>query len=292
MKVAEQQVEFVDEAQMLVRMPGLTHARLRRALQLLHAAEQLQAEEAEQRRPELLRIMTVAQVQALPAASVAQARRVAALREWLLATPYETVSSLREATGKSRDNLHVWLSRQRDAHRLFTVSHENTTVVPAFQFNGEYQPRAALRPVLQVLDQAGLSEWGLWSWFCTASGWLDGEVAAEVLEREPGLVQWAATRYVESLAPQAEIQQTRAGGEDRAAESESASAAPDRPTVVRGRRATNKDKSALAVEVVRTARVKGAQATSRSAGTTEALPAAAPDTTPPRKRARKQAPQA
>src|SRR5690606_30094127 len=68
----------------------------------------------------------------LSEAARAQAERVAQARARLLATPTATVESIAATRGCSLPAARQWLSRQRKADRLFTVTYERDTLVPGF----------------------------------------------------------------------------------------------------------------------------------------------------------------
>jgi hypothetical protein len=167
---------------------------------LLEAAEDLQAEEAERARPQLLRVMSVMHIEPVPDATVRQAKRLAALHDSLLATGYHTVPALRALRGDKSDNAtRTWISRRRDAHQLFTVTHEGILIVPAFQLTDESEPRPWLSPVLTALAAAELSGWATWTWLTTPSAWLSGHVPATVAETDPERVVAAAQRFVSNV---------------------------------------------------------------------------------------------
>jgi hypothetical protein len=183
------------------RVPGLTVERLRSALRLLSAADEMQADLADERRAQLLQAMIVADFDPVPVATLRQAQRLARHREHLLASgayPIEALAALRGDTAESATR--TWLTRRRKRDELFTVTHQNATLVPAFQLDDAGEPLSALRPVLKVLAKAGLSGWELWSWLATPTSWLGGQVPAALLTSSPARVVTAAERFASNLA--------------------------------------------------------------------------------------------
>ncbi len=168
--------------------------------QMLTAVAEIQADEAAANRPNLVRAMMVAEVDPIPAETVAQARRLARQREHLLATGAYTTEAMRELRGDEKaSTTHTWLSRRRKANELFTVTHDNSTLVPAFQLDGP-RPRKAVAEVLQALAPAQLGEWATWSWFTSASPWLGGRVPVDVITADPARVAQAAARFASNAA--------------------------------------------------------------------------------------------
>lgn len=183
------------------RIPGVSVARLRRALALLTAADELQAGIADGRRELLLQAMIVADFDPVPAATLAQAQRLARHREQLLASgayTTEALAALRGDTGESATR--TWLARRRKTDEVFTVTHQNATLVPAFQLDETGRPVTGLRPVLRALRGAGVTGWATWTWLTSASPWLDGQVPVDVLATDPGRVATAAERFASNAA--------------------------------------------------------------------------------------------
>lgn len=128
----------------------------------------------------------------VPAAMVVQAQRRAALRTELLGTGAFTYKALAEGRRMTPANVRQWVRRSRERFELFTVEHDNETLVPAFLLDADLSPRPAFRQVIAVLAEAGEDGWGLWAWLVHPTPWLDGKVPAEELEHNPGAVLQAA----------------------------------------------------------------------------------------------------
>lgn len=124
---------------------------------------------------------------------------LAALRARLLQTAHETPESLSRLRGETADVTRAWLDRSLAAGTIFDVPHDGQAVLPAFQFD----PAGAVRPesaaVVQQLRAVGLDGWQLWEWMCAPTGWLDGDVPAELLEENPAEVRTAAQYHALEL---------------------------------------------------------------------------------------------
>jgi hypothetical protein len=135
---------------------------------------------------------SLAETDPVPHAVVSQAQRRAALRTELLATGAFTYRALAEGRGSSSANVRQWVRRARERHELFTVDHDNETLVPAVLLDEELSPRPEFKRVITPLTEAGEDGWGLWAWLVNPSPWLDGAVPAAELFRCPEVVIEAA----------------------------------------------------------------------------------------------------
>jgi len=172
------------------------------ALALLDQAREIQADTADTSRGLLLQAMMAAAIDPVPHATVAAAERLARHREALLASgayPLDALARLRGDTPGSSAT-RTWVSRRRTAGSLFTVTHRDATLVPAFQLDEQAAPRPGLRPALRVLRAAGYDGWELWTWFSIPTPWLSGRVPATLLAEDPAAVERAAARFVAAAA--------------------------------------------------------------------------------------------
>jgi hypothetical protein len=162
----------------------------------------LQERRAPGARRELARTLgpSLADLDPVPYATVEQARRLAALRASLLRQGALSTAAVAEARGMTPNNARQWISRNRKAFRLFTVTHEGETLVPAFLLDEELEPRAGVREAIEALRKAGEDGWALWAWFATPSAWLGGRVPAEVVGSAPDLVADAARQRASAAA--------------------------------------------------------------------------------------------
>ena len=90
------------------------------------------------------------------------------------------------------NNARQWISRHRRTGRLFTVTQEGESLVPAFLLDEHLDPRAEPQPAISALRAVGEDGWALWAWFGTPSSWLGGRIPAELLATEPEVVAEAA----------------------------------------------------------------------------------------------------
>jgi len=129
-------------------------------------------------------------------AALEQVRRWTFLRAELQATEtydYATLSELRKTSRSS--TTRTWVSRRKHEKRMFTVSDGARTIIPAFQLDGDGEPRNDLAPVLSVLLSAGVDGWELWAWLTSPTGLLSGEIPEMVASINPGRALTAARRH-------------------------------------------------------------------------------------------------
>jgi hypothetical protein len=179
-----------------VEIEGLSPGDAQEALMLLQAARRLQYSHGTSAARGLLRTVTEANLELTPPASVEHARRLADLRQALLATPVYTHETLAEVRGDaSTSSTRTWVSRARDRGQLFTVKVDGRTVIPAFQLSDEGEPRSEYASVLAPLLEARIDGWTLWTWLTSSTPLLSGAVPVEVVDSAPERVLQAAKRF-------------------------------------------------------------------------------------------------
>jgi hypothetical protein len=136
----------------------------------------------------------------VPFATLEQARRLSALRTMLLASGALSMEALADARGITANNARQWVSRHRKADRIFTVSYEGESLIPAFLLNDVFDPRPEVQEPIRLLHGAGEDGWALWTWFATPSAWVGGYVPAELLVTNPSLVSAAARQRAATAA--------------------------------------------------------------------------------------------
>jgi hypothetical protein len=170
---------------------------LRTALQLLYLARTAQGERLTQTREDILRVLVMTGEPVVPEASLTQANRLAAHRNRLLQTAWFSYEILADLRGDSSESAtRTWVTRQRDKHALFTVSHAGRAVIPGFQFTDTWATRDDLGPALAVLMEGGVDGWELWTWLTTPTGWLGGRVPQTTARERPELVEAAARNFL------------------------------------------------------------------------------------------------
>jgi len=180
--------------------PGRDTETLRRVARLLTEVAEVQADEASARRDSLVRAMLKADIDPIPADTVAQAHRLARQRERLLVSGALDVGALSITRGdSSKSATRTWLARRRKAGELFTVSYEGSTLLPAFQLDSEGNPLPLISRVLSSLRDARLGSWATWTWFCSTSSWLGGLRPLDLLDQPDRIVN-AADRFVSNVA--------------------------------------------------------------------------------------------
>src|SRR5690606_28983266 len=166
------------------------------ALQLLQKVRAVQADHVAASRDDLLRALMAANVSLTPPASLAQAQRLAAHRDALLATPTFSYEALRQVRGdRAESTTRTWVARRRETNHIFTISHKGRTLVPAFQFDDRGEPREELRPILSTLIKAGITGWPLWPWLTSPTSLLSGEIPEQVARSAPARALRAAQRF-------------------------------------------------------------------------------------------------
>lgn len=181
---------------------GITESDARNILSRLLQAGLLQERKAPEARRQLAQVLepSLTEIDPVPRATVDQARRLAELRASLLRRGALTTSALAEARGITPNNARQWISRHRRAHRIFTVTHEGETLVPAFLLDDAFEPNPSAAAAIAPLRAAGEDGWALWTWFASPSAWLGGRVPSEVLTIDPEAVAVAAKRRAAAAA--------------------------------------------------------------------------------------------
>jgi hypothetical protein len=171
-------------------------AELTEFLELFTVIRTLQAEHVEASREDLMRALMGQGVNLTPTASLSQAQRLATHRNMLLATPFHSYASLGQQRGDSSDsNTRTWVARRREAHELFTVSHNGRALIPGFQFDEHGELRAELAPLLSALVNGGIHSWALWTWLTSPTSFLSGEIPERVASTDPARALRAAQRF-------------------------------------------------------------------------------------------------
>jgi hypothetical protein len=165
-------------------------------------AAMLQERRAPAARRDLARVLgpSLGELDPVPYAMVEQARRLAALRASLLRDGAWSTAAIADARGVTTNNARQWVSRHRKAHRIFTVTHDGESLVPAFLLDEDLEPRPAAQEPIRLLRETGEDGWALWAWFSTPSAWVGGRVPAELLAREPDLVAESARQRAAAAA--------------------------------------------------------------------------------------------
>jgi hypothetical protein len=192
---------FIEEHPGYVEVRGVSRGDIETAFEVYEQVQAVRAELAAANRERLVLTLMASDVPLTPPASLAQAQRLASRRDALLATPVYTHATLREMRGDARESsTRTWLARRRDAHELFSLTHDGRTLIPAFQFDGHGRPRPELQPILATLGAAGVHGWPLWTWLVTPTSLLSGEVPEQLAGSDPKRALRAAQRFVAATA--------------------------------------------------------------------------------------------
>lgn len=173
--------------------------------QLLARYRDLAGQRSQQTRTDLLRQLIVETPEPVSAASLEQAKRDAARRNRLLATPHVTYEQLRQLRGDQSVNAtRTSVSRAKSARRLFTVPLQRKgVVIPGFLLDEHGEPRPELQPLLEPLMAAQMGPWQMWTWLAEPAALLSGLIPAEAAA-DPATVERAARaarRLAERIVP-------------------------------------------------------------------------------------------
>ncbi len=92
-----------------------------------------------------------------------------------------TIEMIAGAVDKTPATVRQWIARQREAHRLVTVTHDRSVLVPTFQLDEAFALDADVAVLIGSLVDAGFDGWSVWHWAQTPNTWLDGRNPASVL---------------------------------------------------------------------------------------------------------------
>lgn len=181
---------------------GLSESMVKSVIYRMVQAGQIQERRAPFARAELAETLgpSLADYDPVPQATIAQAIRLAKLRTSLLREGAFPTSSIAEGRGMTPSAARTWISRHKKAFRIFTVSQEGETLVPAFLLDASLEPRENYRPAIEALRSVGEDGWALWAWFVSPSSWLGGKVPSELVQSDPGRVAQAAIQRASSAA--------------------------------------------------------------------------------------------
>lgn len=184
-----------------VEVSGLSKDDVVLAVSLLKAAgeEQLGARTA--LHAHVKKAMLGAHMPLVPVATQRQAQRRSANRERLLAVHgYETHATLATQRKTEVSSVRTWVARTRSEGRMFTVKVSGQTIIPAVQLTPDGQLDEAVSSLVSILRESGMDGWSLWSWLCSPSGLLSGDVPADVAQENPQRAAKAARRASAELA--------------------------------------------------------------------------------------------
>lgn len=172
------QVEELPDGRLVAEGFGLTAEQARIALEFFRSEwGELVGETSQEMRRHLMARLLQSGSDIVEPASLAQARRQASLKASLLESSVYTYETLSEVRGDPSVNAtQTAVSRARQRGRVFTVTYEGRTLLPAFQFEADGSPRADLAPLLEPLLAAQLGAWQLWTWLTRPAALLGGLV--------------------------------------------------------------------------------------------------------------------
>lgn len=182
-----------------LEVTGLSAVELRLAIQLYRAVESSQAESRSALYSRSL-AMLEADVPLNPRSTQRQIQRGTALRADLLENSgYETYESLADTRQTLRSSVRTWVSRLRERGDLFTIKFKGTTLIPSVQLTDSGELNDAVADIVRPLVSSGLDSWSIWSWLCSPTGLLSGDVPVDVSAKNPKRARRAAEREASEI---------------------------------------------------------------------------------------------
>jgi len=107
-------------------------------------------------------------------AAVEAARLIRQGRDRLLTTAgCITVEMLSEGRMSTTNASRQWLHRHRSQHRLVTVEHQGTTLIPTFQLTDAFDVDGVIAAITERLVGGGMTSWAIWRWFTSHNTFID-----------------------------------------------------------------------------------------------------------------------
>ena len=129
-----------------------------------------------------------------PETRLLNASRVHAARQALVDQGTYTVKEIAQTVGRTVNTVHKQIQRARKRSELLTVAVNGETHIPEVLFDDGLDVRREWQPVISVLRDVGIGDWGIWRWIAQPNAGLSGEIAAEVIRTDPERVYSAARR--------------------------------------------------------------------------------------------------
>ena len=136
-----------------------------------------------------------------PETRLLNACRVHAARQGLVDQGTYTVKEIAQTLDRAVNTVHKQVQRARKRSELLTVAVNGETHMPEVLYDDGLDVRREWQPVISVLRDIGMGDWGIWRWIAEPNAGLSGEIAAEVIRTDPERVYEAARRR----ASQAEV---------------------------------------------------------------------------------------
>lgn len=185
----------------VVEVVGADPDEVREALDLLAQFRRQQRSSVARVHSALMSAALEAGLPFVPPAALSQAQALAQHHAELLAQGAYSSAELAKLTGSaSQSTVRTWLSRQRTAHALFAVKAEGRTLVPAFLFSKDGEPRRELRALIEPMAERGVDGWQLWTWLTSPSSLLSGEIPERVAVQDEKRAARAAQRFAAQIA--------------------------------------------------------------------------------------------
>lgn len=129
-----------------------------------------------------------------PETRLLNACRVHAARQALVDQGTYTVKEIAQTLDLAVNTVHKQVQRARKRSELLTVAVNGETHLPEVLYDDGLDVRQEWQPVISVLRDIGMGDWGIWRWIAEPNTGLSGEIAAEVIRTDPERVYSAARR--------------------------------------------------------------------------------------------------
>lgn len=126
------------------------------------------------------------------------AERRRTLRSRLIASGALSSADIAALRGESESRAREFVAKECERNRLFTVEHGGEALVPRILLDDAGQPTVVAEGV-EVLRPLGLDGWELWAFLASPSGWLSGDIPADVCVSDPQRARSAMQAYAAEL---------------------------------------------------------------------------------------------
>jgi len=144
--------------------------------------------------------LTVPSIDPTPIAAVANAARIALLRQQLLETGALDYAALAQGRGSSPDAARKWVERAEARNEIITVRYDSRVYTPLCVLDDAFDADPAFQPVIAALAEVGETAWSAWAYLATPSTWLDGDSPVDVIHKDPAAVLRATQRRLSNAA--------------------------------------------------------------------------------------------
>lgn len=118
-----------------------------------------------------------------------------AIKQVLSSTEWYSAESIGLKRKPTSSNPHAIVSRWYGERKLFAIEREGKRFYPAYAFDEFWSPHPVIGAVIKAFG--GASPFRLASWFCSSSGFLDGQRPMDLVASRPDDILRAAADHVQ-----------------------------------------------------------------------------------------------